>query len=211
MNKAFDIADLVDDLEPVHALNPRRPMLIALAVTLGLFIFVGLTSGLRKDLLSGHPESIFLLRSGILLLLGVGTAHAVLEMASPAVGKPQSSWQLALAAALLFPLAALIVALTGNSENVMAEMNSVGQCLAFSIFGALATAVPMVVHLRHGAPTSHSRAGWLVGLASGGLGALAYNLHCPFDDVVYIGTWYTLSVGTSAVIGRIFVPRLIRW
>ena len=33
MATAFDIADLVDDLEPVKVLTPRKPLLIAAAVT----------------------------------------------------------------------------------------------------------------------------------------------------------------------------------
>ncbi len=154
---------------------------------------------------------MFLIRSGMLLLLGGGTAHAVLGMASPAVGKPHISWQMALAAAFLFPVAALIVALTGDVGNAMSAMYSVGQCLMFSFIGGLATAVPMILHLRRGAPTSPARAGWLVGIASGGLGAFAYNLHCPFNSVVYIGMWYTLAVGICAVVGRLAVPRLIHW
>jgi hypothetical protein len=210
MNK-FDIAALVDDLEPVTALSPRRPLMIAAAITVAMLAIVVLMRGVRADVMAGHPDAMFLIRSGILLLLGGGTAHAVLGMASPAVGKAHMSWQMALAAAFLFPVAALIVAMTGDMGNAMAEMYSVGQCLMFSAIGGAATAVPMILHLRRGAPTSPARAGWLVGIASGGLGAFAYNLHCPFNSVVYIGLWYTLAVGVCAVAGRLVVPRLIRW
>ncbi len=211
MIQKFDIAALVDDLEPVTALNPRRPLLITAAITGAMLALVAMMRGVRPDVLAGHPDAMFLIRSGILLLLGGGTAHAVLGMASPAVGKLQMSWQMALAAAFLFPIAALIVATTGDMGNAMAEMYSVGQCLMFSAIGGVAVAVPMILHLRRGAPTSPARAGWLVGIASGGLGAFAYNLHCPFNSVVYIGLWYTLAVGGCAVIGRLVVPRLIRW
>lgn len=211
MTKNFDIAALVDDLEPVTALGTRRPLAIAAAITVIMLAVVALTRGIRPDVLAGHPDAMFLIRSGILLLLGGGTAHAVLGMASPSVGKIQMSWQMALAAAFLFPIAAFIVAMTGDMGNAMAEMYSVGQCLMFSAIGGVATAVPMILHLRRGAPTSPARAGWLVGIASGGLGAFAYNLHCPFNSIVYIGIWYTLAVGICAVAGRLVVPRLIRW
>jgi hypothetical protein len=211
MATAFNIADLVDDLEPVAVLTPRKPLLIAAAVTVALLGLVALTQGIRADVLAGQPDEMFLLRSGMLLLLGGGTAYAVLGMASPAVGKPHASWQIALAAAVLFPLAALVAASTGNVGDAFSAMQSVGQCLMYSAIGALATAIPMVLHLRRGAPTSPARASWLVGIASGGLGAFAYNLHCPFNSVVYIGLWYTLAVGVCAVIGRLVVPKLIRW
>jgi len=29
--------------------------------------------------------------------------------------------------------------------------------------------------------------------------------------VVYIGVWYSLAVGVCALLGRLIVPRLIRW
>lgn len=211
MATAFKIADLVDDLEPVKVLTPRKPLLIAAAVTAALLGFVALTKGIRADVLAGHPGEIFLLRSGTLLLLGGGTAYVVLGMASPAVGKTHSSWKITMAAAVLFPLAALIIAATGDVDNAFSAMRSVGECLMYSAVGGLATAIPMIAHLRRGAPTSPARAGWLVGIASGGLGAFAYNLHCPFDSLVYIGLWYTLAVGVCAVVGRLVVPRLIRW
>jgi hypothetical protein len=211
MAQAFSIDDLVNDLEEVAVLTPRRPLLIAASVTAGLLGFVALTKGIRADVLAGQPDAMFLLRSGMLLLLGGGTAYAVLGMASPAVGKPHASWQMAMAAAILFPLAALIAASTGNVGDAFSAMQTVGNCLMYSAVGALATAVPMIAHLRRGAPTSPVRAGWLVGVASGGLGAFAYNLHCPFNSVLYIGLWYSLAVGICAVAGRLIVPRLIKW
>lgn len=211
MTKSYNIAALVDDLEPVTVLDRRRPLWTAAAITLVMLATVALMRGIRPDVQAGHPDAMFLIRSGILLLLGGGTAHAVLGMASPSVGKVQMSWQMALAAALLFPIATLIVALTGDMSSAMGEIYSVGQCLMFSAIGAAATAVPMILHLRRGAPTSPARAGWLVGIASGGLGAFAYNIHCPFDSIVYIGMWYTLAVGICAVAGRLMVPRLISW
>ncbi len=211
MKKSYDIAALVDDLEPVTVLNRRRPLATAAAITIAMIAIVALLRGVRPDVLAGNPDAMFLIRSGILLLLGGGTAHAVLGMASPSVGKAYMNWQMALAVALLFPIVALIVALTGDMGTAMSKMYTVGQCLMFSAIGAVATAAPMILHLRRGAPTSLSRAGWLVGVASGGLGAFAYNIHCPFNNVVYIGIWYTLAVGLCAVAGRLAVPRLIRW
>lgn len=118
---------------------------------------------------------------------------------------------MAIAAAALVPLAALVVAMTGRTEVAMANMLYGLDCMASSGIGALAVAVPMVLWLRRGAPTSPERAGWLTGVASGGLGAFAYGLHCPFNDLVYIGLWYSLAVGICAVLGRLVVPKLIRW
>ena len=211
MTNNFDIAVLVDDLEPVTALTPRRPLLIAAAITVAMIALIVWAQGMRADVMAGHPDEMFLIRAGILLLLGGATAHAVTSMASPSVGKSNNGWQIALAAAVVFPLSALIVATTGDIGPAISAMESGWRCMMYSAIGGLATAIPMVVTLRRGAPTSPSRAGWLTGIAAGGLGAFAYNLHCPFNNVVYIGLWYTLAVAGCAVIGRLVVPRLIKW
>ena len=115
---------------------------------------IALTKGVRADVMAGDPNPMFLLRGGLLLLLGVGCGWAVLNMASPAVGKQGHSWKMALAAAGLLPLAAMVVAFTGHSEMAMANARYGMDCMTFSTLGALATAVPMVCWLRGGAPTS---------------------------------------------------------
>lgn len=211
MNKGFDINALVNELEPVRPMRQSIPLALSATITLVVAGLVVWLQGMRADLLAGHPDEMFLIRAGVLLLLGGATAHAVTSMASPSVGRSQNGWQIALAAAVLFPLAAIIVATTGDIGPAMSAMESGMRCMGYSLIGGLATAVPMVFWLRRGAPTSPERAGWLTGVAAGGLGAFAYNLHCPFNNVVYIGLWYSLALIICAVIGRLVVPRLIRW
>jgi hypothetical protein len=207
----FNIQQLIDDLEPVRSLRPKQSMAASLIITGAILLLVTLWLGPREDMMAGKPDSMFLLRGGILLLLGLANGYAAIAMASPSVGRQGSGWQIALAAAALFPLAALIVAMSAGPADAMAATQTGLQCLRMSVMGGLATAVPMVMHLRRGAPTSPERAGWLTGIASGGLGAFAYGFHCPFNNIIYIGLWYTLAVGICAVIGRLVVPRLIRW
>ncbi len=209
--QGFDIANLVDALEPVRPLRLSHGFGAVAALLGAAALTIFSLKGIRADLISANPDPVFMLRAGLLLLLGSASGWAVLNMASPAVGKPGQSWKMALAAAALFPFTALIMAMAGRGGAAIENLYSGLDCLAFSTFAGLATAIPMVFWLRRGAPTSPVRAGWLTGVASGGLGAFAYGLHCPFNDVVYIGLWYSLSVGICAVLGRLIVPRLIRW
>lgn len=211
MSSEFNIQSLVDDLEPVQSLKPRRSMGIALAVMLAALAFVVWRLGMRQDIEAGEPSAMFLLRGGTLLLLGLANAYAVLGMASPGVGRQWAGWKVALAAALLFPLSAMIVAMRTDPMPMLTAMKDGMECMRMSIMGGLATAIPMVWHLRRGAPTSPERAGWLTGIASGGLGAFAYSWHCPANSIIYIGFWYTLAIAICAVAGRVIVPRLIRW
>ncbi|NJS15477.1 MAG: DUF1109 domain-containing protein [Sphingopyxis sp.] len=167
--------------------------------------------GLRADLMMGDPHPMFLIRGGLLLLLGGGCGWAVLNMANPGVGEQGQAWKMAIAAAALLPLAALVLAFHGQTAVAMANVRSGLECLLYSSVTALAVAAPILVWLRRGAPTSPARAGWLTGVAAGGLGAFVYGLHCPFNDAVYVGFYYSLTVGLSAILGRILVPTLIRW
>ncbi len=45
----------------------------------------------------------------------------------------------------------------------------------------------------------------------GSFGAFAYGLHCPSITVFYVGLWYTGAILLCALVGRLIVPRLIRW
>jgi hypothetical protein len=211
MNNKFNIAALVDDLEPVKPLSLKWGWLLPGLLTIMSITFVIGLTGVRADLAAGTPHPMFLIRAGILLLLGGACGTALLAMASPSVGKHGNGWKIAVAAALIFPLAATVILLSGQSQSPLAATESGLRCLGYSIVAGGATAAPMVAWLRRGAPTSPERAGWLTGLAAGGLGAFAYNFHCGYNSIVYIGFWYSIAVAICGIAGRLVVPKLIRW
>ncbi len=208
---SFNIADLVDDLQPVKPVQVMQMLAMAGVIFCIALATVITVAGARPDLAAGAPDSMLLVRSGILALLGFATAYSALAMSKPSVGRQDSGWKAAISAALIFPIGGIITAATGDNTYAAAPIRAGIECLTYSLIGGSATAVPMVLALRNGAPTSPERAGWLVGLASGGLGALAYNFHCPFDSLTYTGLYYTIAVATCAVAGRVIVPHLIRW
>lgn len=205
------IDGLVDELEPVKTIKPTTGLLVAAGLTLTAMAAVAAALGVRNDLAMGMADEMFFLRSGILLMLGLATAFAAVNLARPGVGNLNRGWIWALATAALFPITAVIMSLI-NTPPVEALRPTQGMlCLAVSMISALGIGSGLTMWLRQGAPTSPERAGWLVGIASGALGAAAYNIYCPFNDIYYIGLWFTLPVLASAVFGRLVVPKLIRW
>ncbi len=205
------IDDLVDDLSPVRSLKPSGGMAVAAALTMLACGSVAWFLGVRNDLAMGMADEMFFLRSGVLLMLGVATAYSAVNLARPGVGNLNRGWIWALVTAALFPLTAAIMSAI-NMPPVEALRPSEGlRCLTVSGMSALVIGSGLTLWLRQGAPTSPERAGWLVGIASGALGAAAYNIFCPFNDIYYIGLWFTLPVLVSALVGRIVIPRLIRW
>jgi len=205
------IEGLVEELEPVRALQPKNGMAIVCGLAMVAAAAVATFLGVRNDLMTGMADEMFFLRSGVLLMLGIATALAVVNMARPGVGKLNRGWIWALIAAALFPLtAAIMSAINMPPVEALRPMQGL-KCLSVSGVAALAIGSGLTLWLRQGAPTSPERAGWLIGIASGALGAAAYNLHCPFNDIYYIGLWFTIPVVVAAILGRLVVPRLIRW
>ena len=85
------------------------------------------------------------------------------------------------------------------------------KCAAYGLGASSLIAVASILFLRRGAPVSLNRAGWLIGLTSGSLGALAYNLTCPLDSLLHVGIWHVAPVFIAAVFWRYAAPPLIRW
>lgn len=207
---------LVADLEPVTPLRSREGLFLTalLLAWLLLLVVLGLAPG--HDLAAGFLEPTFILRSGTLLLLGGAAAVAAVATARPGIGDGaggvRHGWLAALAMAGLFPLAALASSIADPAAARASILRpSAIECLGVSLTLALGVAGVLVFWLRRGAPVSLERAGWVVGIAAGALGGFAFSLRCPYTEVAYIGTWFTLVVAIAAVAGRLAVPRLIRW
>jgi hypothetical protein len=210
--KAFDINSMVEDLLPVRRLRRGDAVLAVAAVTVLVAVIVAIRFGLRDDILAGAPHPIVILRAGTLLLLGYASLLAVTASARPHVGQSSTGWRWALAAALLFPAASLIASVLQGRYPIETFWATSGPwCLGISGASGLAIGAVLTLWLRRGAPTSLNRAGALVGLTAGSFGTFAYSLHCPSMTVHYIGLWYTLAVILCVVMGRLIVPRLIRW
>lgn len=209
MRNLNTIDALVADLVPVRRVSPRDGMLITLGLAVVVVTVVTLLFGLRDDIAAGHPAPIVVLRSGALLLLGFAAALAATESAQPAVGAESNGWPWALGAALLFPVSATILVIY---EGALPYSDFGGlNCLGISLASALVVGAGLTSWLRPGASVAPERVGWLVGLAAGAFGTFAYSCHCPSESIYYIGLWYSLAVAISAALGRLIVPRLIRW
>jgi hypothetical protein len=206
------IEALVADLAPVRRLRPEHGILLTVAATIVASSAVAMRYGLRADIVAGEPGPMVIIRSGMLLLLGLATSFAVVSAARPGVGLRHDGWRWALAAALLFPFAAMCMATYGGGVPPGAMRPDLGYyCLGVSSASALLIGGLLTFWLRKGAPTAINRAAWLVGLAAGSFGTFAYSLHCPVTNIYYIGLWYSLAVGIGAIAGRMLIPPLIRW
>ena len=212
MTMTIDIETLVTDLEPVRPVAPRAGVLLAVIAAAVVTAIIAAGLGLRPDIVAGNPQPVVMMREGMLHVLGFAALAAVVASARPGVGQSSTGWRWALAAASLFPLTSIALSVTGGGYPVEVLYSVDGPlCLAVSMAGGLMIGAALTLWLRRGAPTALDRIGWLVGLASGSFGAFAYGLHCVSITVFYVGLWYTGAVAICALLGRLIVPRLIRW
>lgn len=206
------IAQLVDGLEPVRPLRFSRGLGFALA---GLGVTVATTAllfGVRPDVRAGQFDPVFLLATGLFLVLGLASSVTVIVMSRPRVGSDHDGWLWAAAMTMLLPIAAAIIGLRQGTSafRAVGVQHGVDCLLAGSGLAAVTFAV-LVWWLRRGAPTSPERAGLLTGVAAGSFGIFAFSFHCIYSDIVHIGLWHSAAVMVSAAIGRFAVPPIIRW
>ena len=207
-----NIDTLVAELTPVRPVSPRDGFALMAMATIVAVALVAVMFGLRGDVVNGTPEPIVIVRGGILFVLGLAAVSAVVASARPSVGQSSTGWRWALAAAALFPLTSLVLGLANRQEALSEVLSVTGLwCLGISGVNAVFIGGLLILWLRQGAPTSIVRTSWLVGLAAGSFGTLAYSLHCPSTTVYYVGLWYTLAIALSAGVARVIVPRLIAW
>ena len=203
---------LVADLHPVRPLRFRTGIALFCISGAATLACTGLTLGWRADVLSGQFHVLWLLANGLFAMLGLAAASTVVSMASPHVGQNQQGWKWAAVSAALLPLSAIIL-ISSQTLPLPSEWISPNDrhCLGFGLgLGALTAAV-LIVWLRRGAPASPDRAGLLIGIAAGSTGILAFAFSCPSDDLYHIGIWHSAPVFAGALLGRLLIPRLIRW
>jgi hypothetical protein len=206
------IADLVGSLEPVKPLSFARGLGYALSAAALTAVAVGATMGVRAELIAGRVDPVYLIASGLFLVLGIAAAVTVIVMSRPQVGNDHGGWVWAAAMVALLPVAAVIVSMSGGSDLLSRQSLSHGlECLTVGGMSSVLVFGILVAWLRKGAPTSPERAGLLTGVAAGSLGIFAFSLHCADNDIVHIGLWHSAVVVVMAAAGRWLVPPLVRW
>lgn len=206
------IDGLVSDLAPVAPLRQGAGMGRALlAIAIGAFLIVALF-GMRPDVASGHPEPLFLISTGLFLVLALATGWSVIDMARPFVGTRRDGWGWTALMAAVLPGGALGLIASSAWRGHRIAIDAGGMfCLTFGTLVGLLTAGALVLWLRRGAPASPRKAGLHTGVAAGSAGIFAISLHCPHDDLIHIGVWHGGTVIVCGLLGRLILPRLVAW
>jgi hypothetical protein len=205
------IEQLTGDLRPTRRISPwSGRALLGLAAVLTVVMLVA-RFGMRPDFAAGQPHSVPLISLLVILSLCITFTVAVTAMARPAVGAARGGWQWALAPLAILPIAAAVTAASDAGELAKMLPPEGPACLIVGTLASLASIALLTYWLRRGAPTSASRAAWLIGIAGGAVGALAMGFVCPIDAITHIGTWHVGIIVTAGLGSRLALPYFLRW
>lgn len=209
--------DLIDILAAAQQRQPRQPPALGIAAggVVGVCLAVALTSatlGFRSDLATtlAHPAVWLKLCITSVIVVSAGFAAQRLSL-------PGRDWRVAkyvlgitFAAVMLWAVVDLMTKPISDWARCI-EGRDWSTCLMAIPLLSLAPMLAMGAAMRRLAPTQLKLAGALLGLASGAVAAMAFSLYCRDDAVSFVAIWYGASVASSALIGSVLGPKLLRW
>jgi len=205
------IEQMADELTPVRSMKLRDGLALVALALLATVLLVALFEGLWSGILTGEASAFFMVTNGLLLVLGLASASSVLTMASPRVGGRHDGPKWAAAMVAVLPLAALLMlAARGGLAEILADPHGIA-CFTIALGASSLTAIALLFWLRRGAPVSLNSAGLHLGIAAGAFGSVAAGLACPIDTMAHLAIYHVAPVAAAGLIGRLLVPRLLRW
>ncbi|KEO88542.1 hypothetical protein EH31_16415 [Erythrobacter longus] len=210
------IAALTEDVTPVTPIRPRQGLALIAFATVAAALACVVIFGFWAGMLDGRASPYFWISNLLLAIVGASSATALVSTVTPRVGaqNPAPAWSTAMLAVLPIAVFIGVMSLEAGHDHGM-SLSDPGlrywECAAYGLGASSLIALASVLFLRRGAPVSLNRAGWLIGLTSGSLGALAYNLTCPLDSLLHTGVWHVAPVFMAAIFWRYAAPPLIRW
>ncbi|WP_439539660.1 DUF1109 domain-containing protein [Sphingomonas sp.] len=205
------IAQLASELEPVRPIRMAHGIALAALTVLATIGLIALTMGLWSGPMRGEAAAMFFVANALIGLVGLVSALAVIRMAGPRVGARQDGARWLLAALAILPMAAVLLAMIEGQIDWHEHATHGLECFVAGTCSGSLVAAALIIWLRRGAPVAPRVAGFYTGVAAGALGSFAYGLSCPIDTIAHLGIWHVAPVAVMAGLGRIFVPRWVRW
>ena len=207
------IDQLTDDLAPVR---PRRLwtdvgiMMLIGAVELALLFAIGFAT-LDMHRIETQPTVGW--RLGSLGLISVVSGFAACRSFDPAYSAKGSVRWIAAIIGICVVGGLFLGSLPGGVSALLARLewtNGIG-CASHIALLSTPPLAGLALLGRRGAPTDMRRTRLLVGLAAAAWGAFAFVFSCPFNDPLFIITWYGLGCTATVLLARYVLPRLARW
>ncbi len=207
------IARLSADLKPV----PRGALTGRIAAALGVGIIAMIAIGfVVLDLVVNRPFGGAYGSPMFWVKLTYTLAFGLLGLAAlPVLVRPNGRVMWPLAAAGALALVVLTIGTMGWANAGFSMPMLMGGTALVCPWLIILTAVPLLIVLlgamRSFAPRSPTVAGFAAGLVAGGFGAAAYAFYCGETSMMFIGVWYALGIGLTALLGAVLGRYVLRW
>jgi hypothetical protein len=206
------IEALAADLKPISPVALQKRLLRAASIGTAITLAIVLGSGLRDDLVLALGQLDFWRKpmfTFAVALLGLST---VFQASRPGTELTRRAFWIIAPFVVIACLALVELAPLDAAER---RVTWLGQTSLSCPFGILLLSIPvltaLLVSMRRLAPTRPAIAGFAAGLASGGLAATMYSLHCPEWAASFVATWYALGILASGVLGAVVGRRVLHW
>jgi len=190
----------------------RRFAGLAVAGALASLVMVVAWLGARQDLAQAMTGRMFWMKALYTALLGLAGFWALERLARPD-GAPRKALLFGALVLALFVGMGLGQWLAADPEHRRSMMmgGSWRVCFGYIVALALPGLAGTLFVLRGMAPTRPALAGFAAGAFAGGLAATVYGLHCGESTMVFVGTWYTLGVLGTGLLGAVVGKWMLRW
>jgi len=201
----------VDSMRPITPLN-RYLFRGGLGGAVAAVLLFAVTLHARADLSNAFRSPAFVYKLIVAASLAVTAASLLSEVARPLpTSGRRRGWLLVAPTLLAVGVAVELCVQPAALWPSRLVGHNAGHCLSLIPFLAAGPAVCLFIALRRGAPARPASAGAVVGLASGGVGALLYALTCPDDSPLFVATWYTIAIAVVTCVTGYAARRLLRW
>jgi hypothetical protein len=207
------IDQLSANLEPADGYKLIRGLSIAAVAGLVLASLICIfTLGVRPDLNNPGALAFLSIKAGFAAVISIVGWSLLLSHSRPGGERHSRILSAGIPFVVVLALALLNLALVPASHwDQLVRGERLLQCVLSIPIMAIVPFAGIVWALRNAAPTNLLRTGALVGLVAGGIGAMAYALHCPNDSLPFVAFWYGGAIVLCTLAGAALGPRLLRW
>ena len=212
--KTEHLIDLLStNLDPVDTHKVVRSLWIATVVGLALASLTCIvTLGIRPDLNDPGVLGFLLVKIGFAAVVSILGWRLLLKHTRPGGENQSQIFLVGVPFVALLALAAVNLILVPASNWVHLVMGErLLQCLLSIPIMAVVPFAVIIWAVRNAAPTNLLRTGALTGLVAGGIGAMAYALHCPNDSLPFVAFWYGGTIVLCTLAGAVLGPRVLHW
>jgi hypothetical protein len=206
------IAALVED-RTVHSPKPRTAIICAIAAgaVITAILFMA-TLSQRPDIAEAAQTYRFLFKLVFTLTLAASAIGLAFQIFRPEASPGRWLGLIGLAPGMLLA-AAFAELLVMPPSTWLPRMIGISPLFCFFVICLLSVGplLALLAALRYGAPSNPGLAGALAGLASGGVAAAVFVIHCPNDSPLFVMTWYSLAIGVVTLIGYFAGRRWLAW